>query len=88
MKKVILTAAFGSAMLFSGMALADGAQTMQPTPAVAANDSQVVCRSMVHEGDIVKKQTCMTVHQWNLLKIQNRQYLRDIQARGDIQMGR
>jgi hypothetical protein len=88
MKKVILAAAFGSAMLCSGAALADGAQTMQPTPAVASNDSQIVCKSMVHEGDIVKKQTCMTVHQWNLMKVQNRQYLHDVQMRGDLEIAR
>lgn len=89
MKKAILAAAFGSAMLCSGAALADNTQAMQTTPAVATADgSQIVCKSMVHEGDIIKKQTCMTVRQWNTVKVQNRQYLRDVQMRGDLQMGR
>ena len=89
MKKVILAAVFGSAMLAGGAAMADGTQTMQASPAVATdNGSQVVCKAMIHEGDIMKKQVCMTNSQWNLIKVQNRQYLRDVQMRGDLQIAR
>lgn len=84
MKNVILAAAAGAAMLCSGAALAD--QT-QATPAVAmSNGSEVVCRSMIHNGDVIKKQTCMTRTQWNQLKVQDRQYLRNVQMRGDLQI--
>jgi len=89
MKKAILAVAFGSAMLLGGAAMADETQTMQASPAVATDTgSQVVCRAMIHEGDIMKKQVCMTNRQWNLIKVQNRQYLRDVQMRGDLQISR
>lgn len=89
MKKAILATVFGLTLLGSGAALADETQGMQPTPAVAvANDSQVICRSMSHNGDIIKKQTCMTISQWKLMKTQNQQYLRDIQMRGDLEIAR
>jgi invasion protein IalB len=87
MKKAILAAVLGSAMLCGGAAMADETQTMQASPAVATdNGSQVVCKAMIHEGDIMKKQVCMTNRQWNLIKIQNRQYLRDVQLHGDLQI--
>jgi Spy/CpxP family protein refolding chaperone len=89
MKNVIFAAALGAAMLCSGAALADQTQAVQATPAVAmSNGSDVVCRSMIHNGDIIKKQTCMTRTQWDQMKVRDRQYLRNVQMRGDLQIAR
>ena len=41
---------------------------------------------MIHNGDVIKKQTCMTRAQWNQMKVQDRQYLRNVQMRGDLQI--
>jgi|GEM_PF-5879243 uncharacterized protein YraI len=88
MKNVMFAAAFGAAVLCSGAAMADQTQGAQATPAVSvsASGSEVVCRSMIHNGDVIKKQTCMTRAQWNQMKVQDRQYLRNVQMRGDLQI--
>jgi Spy/CpxP family protein refolding chaperone len=87
MKNAIFAVAVGAAMLCSGAALADQTQAAQATPAVSmSNGSEVVCRSMIHNGDVIKKQTCMTRTQWNQMQIQDKQYLRNVQMRGDLQI--
>ena len=89
MKRAILAIALGSAMLAGSAAMADETQNMQASPAVATSTgSQVVCKAMSHEGDIMKKHVCMTNRQWEMLKVQDRQYLHDVQMRGDLQIAR
>ena len=42
---------------------------------------QVVCTSSYHNGDIIKRPTCLTRDQRQFNRIQEQQHLRDIQTR-------
>jgi len=67
-------------------ALADGAETAQPAQAqqAAATPAQdkKVCRSVYHEGSLIRTQQCKTQREWDSLRHEQQQQVTHMQQSG------
>jgi hypothetical protein len=92
MTKLFLGAAVFCAMACSSAALADEPsqhQVMLQTAQIQSSTNepttdlgkQVVCTSSYHDGDVIKRPTCLTRDQRQFNRLQEQQHLRDIQTR-------
>jgi hypothetical protein len=98
MRNYLLVALTGAGLFASTFAFADGTPPAAPAqPAIqpqaqaqpAAIDAQdrVVCRPMFHEGTVVHKGACLTQREWDRIRFEDQQALRDFQQRSLTGMG-
>jgi hypothetical protein len=45
-------------------------------------DNQVICRPVVHEGNVMPTQDCRTKRAWDIMRFQHQQELNAVQMRG------
>jgi Spy/CpxP family protein refolding chaperone len=79
MRAIFLAA--GAVVFASTVAFADDTKPVAPTPAAATDDSnKLVCHPVTHEGQLVG-QTCHTQKEWDRMRFQEQQQLRQYQER-------
>lgn len=77
MRKLLLAALSGAGLFASTLAFADDAKPMAPTSA----DDTVTCHAIAHEGMVVHRSECHTQKEWDRMRFESQQSLRDWQTR-------
>jgi len=88
MRRTTVAIASGLALVFASAALADSttpanapAPQMQPASATQDSSNPIICKSYVHEGDVIRTKDCRTKHQWEAVERQNREDVTETQLR-------
>jgi hypothetical protein len=81
MRKFVLAALSGAAIVASSVAFADDAKPLVPTPATDDGNT-VVCRAVAHEGSVVHQSDCRTKREWDRIRFESQQSVHDWQQRG------
>jgi len=83
------TASFSAMTITGAQAQAQPQSLSQPTttPATtgassASSGNKVICRSVYHEGTLIRTQRCYTQRQWEAMRQNSQQDLNDAQMRG------
>jgi len=85
MRTLLFAALSGTALLASTIAFADDARPVTPTPATATTDAdKPVCHPVTHEGQVVG-QTCHTQREWDHMRFEEQQRLRQYQQQSLFQ---
>lgn len=83
MRILFITA--GAAMLASTLAFADDSKPVSPTPAAATSETdKPVCHPVTHEGQLIG-QTCHTQKEWDQIRFEEQQRLRQYQQQSLFQ---
>jgi len=77
MRKLLLAALSGAGLFASTLAFADDATPVTPAPASDA----VTCHAVAHEGMVVHRSECHTQREWDRIRFESQQSLREWQTR-------
>lgn len=79
------TIVLAALLSLTGAALADDTQTaQQPAQPAAATPDQdkKVCRSMYHDGSLIRTQQCKTQREWDSLRTEQQRQVTNMQTSG------
>lgn len=79
MRKYLLAAISVVGLFASPLAFADDTKPVAPTPVSSDDSNKVTCHPVIHEGDVVHKADCHTQKEWDRLRFQSQQSLRQWQ---------
>lgn len=91
MRATLLALASGLLLCASGAALAADGDASAAPPSVpepvaySANDGNVTCHHMVHEGMVTSVVQCHTQAGWDRLRLQTQEAVSDFQLRGHLE---
>jgi hypothetical protein len=82
MRSPILAIACGFGLVAASAALADQTQAPVAQPISAVQDpNPVTCRTLVHEGRVIRANECHTKHEWEAMRLRSQQDFREFQVR-------
>jgi hypothetical protein len=79
--RTFLLSAAGASLLFSAAAFADDAKPVTPAPTPAKSSDQLICHAVAHEGSVVHRSDCRTQREWDRVRFESQQSLREWQLR-------
>jgi hypothetical protein len=90
MKNVCVAVVTCLGLLTPGIALAQNAPASEPAPTlepVSANPAgaPLICKYYYHNGEILRRRDCRTVHEWERLRSRNQTDFANFQNRSLVQ---
>ncbi len=81
MRTLTVAVLSGLGLLAAPFAFADDAKPMAPTPVSTTASEPLICHAMAHEGSVVHRSECRTQKEWDRVRFQSQESLREWQQR-------
>jgi hypothetical protein len=87
MRILTIAVVSGLGLLASPLAFADQPATPTPVSTTSTQSEPLVCHALYHEGSVVHKGVCLTQREWDRIRFEQQQELRNFQQRSLTQSG-
>jgi hypothetical protein len=81
MRILTIAVVSGLGLLASPLALADQPVTPTPVSTTSTQSEPLVCHAIYHEGSVEQRSTCLTQREWDRIRFEQQQDLRNFQQR-------